>query len=261
MITSAKRLNSLSNKSPRPLLSFFVNTKTGWYVYVHPVFRIICFVILSLFLALGSVVQLGVATFCVVVVYAITANCNIPGLLQMLRRMRWFLLSILFVYAWLTPGTPLFGGVFDSSWQPSVEGLWQGGQRLLALILIIASVHWLLLVTRQNQLVGALYWLGSPLAVLGLPRERFAVRLALVLGRVVDVQKQVAAQIEQVDVDKCNIRSYAAVAADLVTGVVSQAEQSRCDVLEVDVADKPPLWQWCWPLLLLAVMLLVAKLI
>ncbi len=260
-MTSAKRLNSLSSKSPRPLFPFIVNTKTGWCVHVHPVFRIICFVILSLFLALGSVAQLGVATFSVIVIYVTTANCNMPGLLKMLRRMRWFLLSILFIYAWLTPGAPLFGGAFDSSWQPSVEGLGQGGQRLLALIVIIAAVHWLLLVTRRDQLVGALYWLGSPLAVLGLSRERFAVRLALVLGRVADVQKQVAAQIEQADVDKGNIRSYAAVAADLVTDIVNQAEQSRCDVLEVDVADKPPLWQWCWPLLLLAVMLLVAKLV
>ncbi len=237
-----------------------MNTETGWYDYVHPVFRIICFVILSLFLALGSLAQLGVATFSVIVLYATTANCDISGFLQMLRRMRWFMLSILFIYAWLTPGTPLLGEAFDSFWQPSIEGLWQGGQRLLALMLIIAAVHWLLLVTRREQMVGALYWLGAPLAVLGLPRERFAVLLVLVLGRVADVQKQVVAQIEQANVVKGNVKSYAVVAADLIAGIVRQAELSRCDAVEVDVADKPPLWQWCWPLLLLAIMLLAAKL-
>jgi len=236
-----------------------MNTKTGWYDYVHPVFRIICFVIFSLFLALGGFSQLGVATFSVIGLYIATANCDLPGFLQMLRRMRWFLLSILFIYAWLTPGVPLFSGAFDPSWQPSVEGLQQGGQRLLALILIIAAVHWLLLVTPREQLIAALYWLGAPLQVLGLPRERFAVRLALVLGRVADVQRQVAAQIEQAEVDKGDIKSFAAVAADLVAGVVRQADQSRCDELEIDVADKPPLWQWCWPLFLLVIMLLAAK--
>ena len=232
-------------------------TKTGWYDHVHPVFRVICFVIFSLFLALGSFAQLGVATISVLVVYATTENCELSGFMTMLRRMRWFLLSIVFIYAWLTPGVPLFGEMFDSSLQPSVEGLWQGGQRLLALILIVAAVHWLLVVTSREQLVAALYWLGAPLHLLGLSRERFAVRLALTLGRVADVQKQVAAQIEQSDVDKGDLKSYAAVAADLVAGVVHEAGQSRCNVLEINVADKPPLWQWCWPLLLLAVMLLV----
>lgn len=236
-----------------------MNTKTGWYDYVHPVFRVICFVIFSLFLALGGLAQLGVATISILLVYATTANCNMPGFMQMLRRMRWFLFSIVFIYAWLTPGVPLFGEVFDSSLQPSVEGLWQGGQRLLALILIVAVVHWLLLVTSREQLVAALYWLGAPLAVLGLPRERFAVRIALTLARVTDVQKQVAAQIELADVDKGDVKSYAAVAADLVAGVIHQANQSQCDVLEIDVADRPPLWQWCWPLILLVATLLLAK--
>jgi energy-coupling factor transport system permease protein len=238
-----------------------MNTETGWYDYVHPVFRIICFVIYSLSIAFGSFAQLGIATLSVIVLYATTARCNIAGFLQMLRRMRWFLLSILFIYAWLTPGMPLFGGAFDSFWQPSVEGLWQGGQRLLALILIVAAVHWLLQVTSQQQLVAALYWLAAPLQLVGLPHERLAVRLALVMGRVSDVQQQVAAQIRQADVDKRDIKSYAAVAADLIVGIVRQADLSRCDVLEIDIADKPPVWQWCWPLLLLSVMLLVTKLV
>jgi len=235
-----------------------MSTETGWYDCVHPVFRVICFVILSLFLALGDLAQLAVATVAVVLIYATTTHCEISGFMQMLRRMRWFLLSIVFIYAWLTPGMPLFGEAFDADFQPSVEGLWQGGQRLLALILIVAAVHWLLLVTPREQLVAALYWLGAPLKVLGLSRERFAVRLALTLGRVADVQKQVAEQIEQSAVAKGDIKSYAAVAADLVVSVIHQASQSRCDVVEINVADKPPLWQWCWPLLLL-VMLLLAK--
>ncbi len=236
-----------------------MNTKTGWHDHVHPVFRVICFVIFSLFLALGNFSQLVVASFGVFVVFATTASCELSGFMKMLRRMRWFLLSIVFIYAWLTPGVPLFGESFDSSLQPSVEGLWQGGQRLLALVLIVAAVHWLLSVTSRQQLVAALYWLTTPLQVLGLQRERFAVRVALTLERVADVQQQVAAQIERSDVDKGDIKSYAAVAADLVVGVVRQAGQSHCDVLEINVVDKPPWWQWCWPSLLLAVMLLLTK--
>lgn len=235
-----------------------MNSKTGWYENVHPVFRIICFVIFSLSLALSGFAQLAVATIAVLVIYLSTANCDVSGFLKMLRRMRWFLLSILFVYAWLTPGTALFGSVFSTFWQPSVEGLWQGGQRLLALILIIAAVHWLLRVTAREQLVAALYWLAAPLQLFGV-RERFAVRLALVFSRVADVQKQVSGQIEQVNIDKGDVKSYAAVAADLVVGVVRRANQQPCDVLEIDIADKPPLWQWCWPLMLLALMLLLAK--
>ncbi len=237
-----------------------MDIKAGWYDHVHPAFRVICFVIFSLFLALGGFAQLSLAAFSIFVAYVTTADCEVSGFMKMLRRMRWFLLSIALIYAWLTPGVPLFGEIFEPSLQPSIEGLWQGGQRLLALILIVAAVHWLLSVTSREQLVAALYWLGFPLQPLGLSRERFAVRIALTLERVADVQQQVAAQIEQGDVDKADIKSYAAIAANLVVGVVQQADQSRCDVVEINVADKPPWWQWCWPSLVLLVMLLVAKL-
>lgn len=237
-----------------------MNARTGWYDYVHPVFRVICFVIFSLFVAMGSPTQLVLAALGVIVIYSTTVNCNVPGFLQMLRRMRWFLLSILLVYAWLTPGQPLFGGAALSAWQPSVEGLQQGGQRLLALVLIVAAVHWLLLVTLREQLLAALYWLAAPLQLLGLSRERFAVRLGLVLARVADVQAQVAMQVEKTDIDKGDIKAYAVVAADLVAGVVRRAESSPCDVIEIDVADQPPFWQWCWPLLLMAIMLLAGEL-
>ena len=226
-----------------------MNVKTGWYSNVHPVLRIICFIILSLFLALGDPGQLTFATFVVAMLYLTTGRESFIGLWPMLRRMRWFFLSIFIIYAWFTPGTSMLPGVFE------------GGQRLLALIVIIAAVHWLLFVTQRDQLVSALYWLAAPIQLFGFSRQRFAVRIALILSRVVEVQELVGQKVRQAGVNKGDIKAYAAVTAGLTEEVIGLAEQSPCEEIEINVADRPAVWQWSLPLLLMAVMLLAGGLI
>lgn len=228
---------------------------TGWYSNVHPVLRVIGFVIFSLFLALGNPAQLALGCIIVILLFATAPAQTLQGFWPMLRRMRWLLLSILIIYAWMTPGPPLFSVPGLQAWLPTTTGLLQGGQRLLALALMVAAVHWLLVVTPQHQLVSALYWLALPLAWLGLSRQRFAVRLALVLRRVVEVQALVGAEVQQAGVGRGDIRGYARVGAALVTQVSTRAETSPCEEVEIDVADRPPVWQWVLPLLLTALFL------
>lgn len=237
-----------------------MTNKTGWYSNVHPVLRILCFIVFSLFLALGNLGQLGVATILVVLLFITTGSQSLAGLWPTLRRMRWFLLSIFIIYAWLTPGPVLFSGLQPSSWLPTTTGLIQGGQRMLALILIIASVHWLLFVTPRNPLVAALYWLAAPLQLFGISRQSFAVRISLILTNVMKVQTLVGDQVKQAGVSKGDIKGYASVAAGLVEEVITRAEQTPCEEIEINVADKPAAWQWLWPLLLTAVMLLAGEL-
>ena len=178
----------------------------------------------------------------------------------MLRRMRWFLLSIILIYAWLTPGPPLLSSHELSTLLPTTTGLLQGSQRLLALVLIVSAVHWLLFVTPRNQLVAALHWLAAPLSLMGVSRQRVAVRMALVLSHVIKVQEMVADQVKQAGISKGDLRGYANVTAKLVEEVIGQAEQSPCEEIEINIADKPAVWQWVWPMSLTVAMLLAGKL-
>lgn len=98
---------------------------------------------------------------------------------QLLRRTRWIMLSLLLIYAWSTPGQALYEpfGAFS----PSREGLLDGMSQLLRLLAALAALAILLDRLHRMQLIAGLYTLFAPLQWMGGLRERFAVRLALTL--------------------------------------------------------------------------------
>lgn len=100
-------------------------------------------------------------------------------LVQLVRRTRWIMLSLLLIYAYSTPGQPLFNelGMFS----PSREGLIDGVLQLTRLLAALAGLAILLDRLHRQQLIAGLYALFAPLQWLGLSRERLAVRLALTL--------------------------------------------------------------------------------
>jgi len=99
--------------------------------------------------------------------------------MQLLRRTRWILLSLLLIYAWSTPGQalPEALGVFA----PTREGLMDGALQLIRLLAALAALAILLDRLHRQHLIAGLYTLFAPLRLIGLSRERFAVRLALTL--------------------------------------------------------------------------------
>lgn len=99
--------------------------------------------------------------------------------MQLLRRTRWIMLSLLLVYAYSTPGQPLMEVIGMLS--PSREGLIDGVLQLMRLLVALAGLAILLDRLHRQQLIAGLYTLFAPLQWLGLSRERLAVRLALTL--------------------------------------------------------------------------------
>jgi energy-coupling factor transporter transmembrane protein EcfT len=99
--------------------------------------------------------------------------------IQLLRRIRWIMLSLLLVYAYSTPGQSLLDtlGMFS----PSREGLIDGVLQLTRLLAALAGLAILLDRLHRQQLIAGLYTLFAPLQWLGFSRERLAVRLALTL--------------------------------------------------------------------------------
>lgn len=99
--------------------------------------------------------------------------------LQLVRRTRWIMLSLLLIYAYSTPGQalPESFGVFG----PTREGLLDGTLQLTRLLAALASLAILLDRLHRQHLIAGLYTLFAPLRLIGLSRERLAVRLALTL--------------------------------------------------------------------------------
>ncbi len=96
---------------------------------------------------------------------------------QLLRRTRWFMISLWLIYAYSIPGQALFDSIFS----PTREGLMSGGLQSMRLLVALAGLAMLLDRLHRQHLMAGLYSLLLPLQCLGLSRERLAVRLALTL--------------------------------------------------------------------------------
>ncbi|MDR2209744.1 MAG: hypothetical protein LBE22_12490 [Azoarcus sp.] len=110
---------------------------------------------------------------------AVALVCARLRCMQLLIRIRVLLLAILVLFAWFTPGEAVFMDWPRAS--PSREGLLLAlthGGRLVALVCWVAI---LLERIPADRLVSGLYALIRPCRVFGLPTERIALRLLLVL--------------------------------------------------------------------------------
>ena len=98
---------------------------------------------------------------------------------KLLRRTRWLLMSIFFIYALATPGESLYEpfGAFS----PTAEGVHAGLMQAWRLAVMLAGLSLLLALTPGKQLMGGLYCLLHPWRRLGVASDRIAARIWLTL--------------------------------------------------------------------------------
>ncbi|NMF88713.1 CbiQ family ECF transporter T component [Aromatoleum petrolei] len=99
--------------------------------------------------------------------------------LKLLRRVRFLILAILVLFAGFTPGEALFPGIPELS--PSREGVILAAEHVGRLIGVVLCVAVLMEGLPVSRLVSGLNALLSPFGRIGLPTQRLAVRLMLVL--------------------------------------------------------------------------------
>lgn len=153
---------------------------------MHPLIRVVCFLVFSASLAFGNGMDLLCGGLLLAAAYLSTSPRLLLPAVRMVSRLRWFLLSILIVYGWFTPGQPLLGAEsarFAELW-PSREGMEAGLLRAALLMAIVAGANLLLRTTSREQLLLAVYSMARPLALCGVSRERLAVRMVLVIEAV-----------------------------------------------------------------------------
>ena len=240
---------------------------------MHPVIRLVTFIIFSLCVVFGNVQHLLLALAVLVGGYAIWQRHLFKMNWQMLRRMRWLFLSILIIYLWFTPGQALLPSA--GSLSPSLEGLRFGFYRICSLVFIVLAVNLLIKSISRDELIASILWLLYPLRLLGLPDERFAVRIALTFDVVHEVQglygkQKMVHNQEQVegntthDVAQDRVeqageeRSLAArirhrlwssgeSAVGLFQQVCRKAETMPCHEVIIPVEGTPPHHQWIYP--------------
>lgn len=98
----------------------------------------------------------------------------------LMRRTRWVMISLLVIYGYVTPGEAIWAPAGTLS--PTMEGVMGGALQLCRLAFALAGLSIVLHLLDQRLLMGGIYVLAYPLQLLGLSRERVAVRLALTLN-------------------------------------------------------------------------------
>jgi len=219
---------------------------------MHPVIRLVCFLVFAAFLTRegGAGIALGAAL--VVGLFAAFGGAGLGPAWRMLRRMRWLFLSILIVYFWFTPGTPLWSG---AGWAvPTREGAVAGAERIAALALMVLGVSLLVATTPRRSLLGALHWVSLPVRWLGLAPERLALRVVLVMDAVAELRPVLAAQRAALagGTERGWFTRLGDAAAGLLGETLARAERAPCEPTPVPRLKAPPLWQWLAPLALAA---------
>lgn len=143
---------------------------------IHPAIQILLWLGFAVVVQGLDIVPLAVLTMLAVFSLLIVRN---SGALHMLRRVRWLLLSLMLIYAFATPGDPIFPafGMFG----PSLQGLRGGGMQAWRLALLLVALALLLRSCPRESLLSGLYVLLRPFRKMGLNADRVAVRLWLTL--------------------------------------------------------------------------------
>jgi energy-coupling factor transport system permease protein len=142
----------------------------------HPVTQITIWVSLAIVVqSLQTAVLPILASALVFIAY----KAHSKRLITLLRRTRWIIISLLVVYAFMTPGVGMWTLPYVPS--PTREGLLDGLMQLGRLLCVLAGLSILLTSLSQERLISGLYTLSYPLRFIAVSRERIAVRLALTL--------------------------------------------------------------------------------
>lgn len=99
--------------------------------------------------------------------------------LNLVRRSRWLLLSIMLLFAFGTPGQRLPGSLGEIG--ITYDGLLLASEHMMRLVLLLATLALLHERLGTSGLMAGLHWLLTPFAAWRSLRERIVVRLMLVL--------------------------------------------------------------------------------
>jgi len=219
-------------------------------VKIHSVILIVCFLVFVALLAFPEPSALLFSALLLLALYSHGGSQQVASALVMLRRMRWFLFSILIVYCWFTPGEPVFQWAAAATWLPSYEGLNSGMQRVIALVMVIAAVNLLLRTLSREQLMAAVRLLVRPLQCFGVKAETVALRMILVIDAVSGVRVLIAHHMPKEGEVPRKLTMIGGLAARIFHAVVEQAQQTAPRDVVLPQSDMPPAVQWSLPFML-----------
>lgn len=151
----------------------------------HPAVKILVFILMAIYIPrfqLNQLVALALLLSAGLIYF------RVSRFFLMLRRMRWFFISMLIIYSYTTPGQYLANWPIDLA--PTYEGISQGLFQIAKVCLVLAGIALLMATSTKETLMAGIFVIIRPLKYLGLDPERFAARLFLTLHYIESRQAQ-----------------------------------------------------------------------
>lgn len=205
---------------------------------MHPIIRIACFLLWLIGLRLATVTMLIIIL--PIFFWLFTRYCTFTTAYPLLKRLRWFFLSLLILDLWFH--SPNF------SWLPDLQGLLSAVQNIGSLILMVLAAHLLLKTTPTQQIIAALQWWLFPFSFFGYSSTTLAVRITLILETVETVQQYY--QTPPTTQSSNPLSKITEQATILLIKIYHHAETTPLRILAIPQLTSPPFWQWGYPLFL-----------
>lgn len=218
---------------------------------MHPVIRVSLFLVFAISVSQVDLSQLAPAILVLFLFFVARARIRWRMALQMLKRLRWFFITILLLYGWLTPGQALFSNSLSILSGLTIDGVLAGLIQIASLVLMILALVALVSSLPTEVLLGAIYWWSYPLKLLRLSRESIVLRLMLTMETVELLQQQISDYANQSSATNRWPR-LVEITGFAFKQVCKQAEQEQPRQVVIHCLASPPVWQWSYPIVVAA---------
>ena len=222
------------------------------FIAMHPFIKILCLLATTILLISASPIRTLVIVIILSLLLLFMGLEYFQASWKMCKRMKWFWLSLLVLYGWFIPGTPVF--IFENisvEYIPSIEGLSAGGLRATALLSIVSAVVLMMKSTSQEELIVSIMWLISPLRLLKIKTAQFSARLVLTLDTVTNTENSIKDALDETN-NKISIFQHGINSmATLLVNIETQAIKNSDTKIVLPQLNAPELYQWLIPLILI----------
>lgn len=210
----------------------------------HPLIHILLIVVIAGGCARGGWADLGLALAVTLAGLLRLPSAARRGLWGGVRHLRFFLLALIVLYGWFQPGERLWPAAGGLS--PTAAGMGEGALRAAVLVVMVIAVHTLMQGQGEGRVLAGLTDLLRPLRRLGLPTDRFALRLVLALRLVPGLRTLVSEAAARAG-GAGRWRRLGQLAADVYGRTLARAESAPAEPVTVPDVPPPARWQWLAP--------------
>jgi len=143
---------------------------------MHPAIKIVSLIIITIFITQGGWFTLALTAIILLPFYVLHTSLWASAI-KMLLKLKWFFLSIFFIYYYFTPELQASQSYFYILNDRFIPGLF----RISILIVILFSVNLFIKTSSKEDILSALLWLFSPLAFFHINVDRISLRAVLTL--------------------------------------------------------------------------------